>query len=506
MKEFFGHIQQPEALEYIRMIYHPPLGTARVDVFNRFEQLKMLVYYGYEDNIQSGRHGRDHFCILDASNHEMLSVTLDDTGGYTVECDGDRKTYTLATTPSQTAESPSGLHNLGVSHTPLTSLPELQSVLRNLQMNSIRLTSLPELPSGLQRLEVNNTSLTSQPELQSVLRNLQMNSIRLTSLPELPSGLQRLEVNNTSLTSLTERITGLPTQEARLLHLAVADWLAPVNEGQKAPSDRWQNFAQQDDAASFSRFLDRLSETKNVIADPGFKTQIASWLTDLAEDDELRAKTFAMATEAASTCEDRVTLTLNHMKNVQLVHRAEKGEFDNNRSALVSVAREMFRLDELEKIARKKASTLRFVDEIEVYLAYQNKLKEALELTCVAKEMQFFDVANVTESDLKNAEIQVKAAENSEFMTWILQWAPLHSMLQRTYPADWQRFSEQKISDYNDEYRTLSGTRLELAGLSNDDDAVRAIGVEAMAHAENKFRERLNHLVNQMLAGSSQKQ
>ncbi|MCS3432352.1 hypothetical protein [Klebsiella sp. BIGb0407] len=64
-------------------------------------------------------------------------------------------------------------------------------------------------------------------------------------------------------------------------------------------------------------------------------------------------------------------------------------------------------------------------------------------------------------------------------------------MLQRIYPADWQRFSEQKISDYNDEYRTLSGTRLELAVLSNDDDAVRAIGAEAMAHAENKFRERL---------------
>ncbi|EDW9443384.1 E3 ubiquitin--protein ligase, partial [Salmonella enterica subsp. houtenae] len=104
--------------------------------------------------------------------------------------------------------------------------------------------------------------------------------------------------------------------------------------------------------------------------DAGFKAQILSWLAHLAEDDALRAKTFAMATEATSSCEDRATLALHQMKNVQLVHNAEKGEYDNNLAALVATGREMFRLGKLEQIAREKAGTLALVDEIEVWLAY----------------------------------------------------------------------------------------------------------------------------------------
>ncbi|KMN61264.1 hypothetical protein VK95_23435 [Leclercia sp. LK8] len=109
-------------------------------------------------------------------------------------------------------------------------------------------------------------------------------------------------------------------QIARLLHLAVADWLTPENEGEPAPEGGWQSFGQEKNAASFSAFLDRLSGTENFKKDPDFKAQTALWLTELAKDRELRANTFAMATEATSRCEDRVTIALHDMKNVQLVH------------------------------------------------------------------------------------------------------------------------------------------------------------------------------------------
>lgn len=168
-----------------------------------------------------------------------------------------------------------------------------------------------------------------------------------------------------------------------------------------------------------------------------------------------------MATDASSSCENRITLALNHMKNVQLGHHAEKGEFDKNHPGLVAVGREMFRLERLEQIASEKASTLHFIDEIEVYLAYQNKLKEHLALTSVTKEMRFFDVANVTESDLQSAKIQVQTAEDKYFMKWILQWTPLHSM--------------------------LSDTELKPTGLLGNDDAVRTIGVRAIESAEKAF-------------------
>ncbi|EBA1654392.1 type III secretion system effector E3 ubiquitin transferase SspH2 [Salmonella enterica] len=744
IKEFFCSTHQTEALECIWTICHPSVGTTREDVVSRFEQLRMLVYAGYEESIHSGRHGESHFCILDADNQEILSVTLDDAGNYTVNCQGHNETYrftmdieqgeectehaegasgtlqvsplpapaapqtpaeydavwsewtrvapaeelrgraatvqrictclnngsrelnvgesgltalpdclpahittlviphnnyltSLPTLPSGlevlTVEDnqltslpplPAGLELLTVSGNQLTSLPPLPAGLQvllvagnqltslpplpaglqmllvagnqltslpplpaGLQMLSVagnQLTSLPPLPAGLQMLSVAGNQLTSLPPLPAGLQVLlvarnQLTSLpllpaglelltldrnpqlvrlpplpeglqtlsvdanpQLTRLPALPSGLQRLYARNNQLTRLPESITGLSSEatvnlegnplsertlqalrditsapgysgprilfdmagasaprEARALHLAAADWLVPAREGEPAPADRWHMFGQEDNAAAFSLFLDRLSETENFIKDAGFKAQITSWLAQLAEDDALRAKTFAMATEATASCQDRITLALHQMKNVQLVHDAEKGQYDNNLVVLVATGREMFRLEKLEQIAREKAGTLALADDVEVYLAYQNKLKKALGLTSVTAEMRFFGVSGVTVSDLQAAELQVKAAEKSEFREWILQWGPLHGVLERKAPARVNALREKQISDYEETYRMLSDTELRPFGLVGNTDAERTIGARAMESAKKTFLDGLRPLVEEML-------
>ncbi|EBX4283675.1 E3 ubiquitin--protein ligase, partial [Salmonella enterica subsp. enterica serovar Napoli] len=537
MKEFFCSTHQTEALECIWMICHPPAGTTREDVVRRFERLRMLAYAGCEENIHSGRHGESNFCILDAGNQEILSVTLDDAGNYTVNCQGYHETHRLtldtaqgeectghaegasgtlrtsllpATTTPQTAAEyeaawsewkraapegesrgraeavkrmraclkkgnsvlyvgrvglttlpdllPPNITTLFIPGNTLTRLPALPPGLRELSVSYNQLTSLPPLPPGLCKLSVFNNQLASLPALPSGLQILWAYRNRLTRLPALPPGLRELSVYRNQLTRLPESITGLSSEatvnlegnplsertlqalrditsapgysgprirfdmagasaprEVRALHLAVADWLMPAREGEPAPADRWHVFGQEDNAADFSLFLDRLSETENFIKDAGFKAQISSWLVQLAEDETLRANTFAMATEATSSCEDRITFFLHQMKNVQLVHNAEKGEYDNNLAVLVATGREMFRLGKLEQIAREKVRTLAFVDELEVWLAYQNKLRKPLGLTSVTAEMRFFGVSGVTASDLRSAERQVKAAEKSEF-------------------------------------------------------------------------------------------
>ncbi|ELR5960526.1 E3 ubiquitin--protein ligase, partial [Salmonella enterica] len=681
MKEFFCSTHQTEALGCIWTICHPPAGTTREDVVMRFERLRMLAYAGCEENIHSGRHGESNFCILDAGNQEILSVTLDDAGNYTVNCQGYHETHRLtletaqgeecaghaegasgtlrtsflpATTAPQTpaeydavwsawrraapagesrgraaaiqkmraclnngnavlnvGESglttlpdclpahittlvipdnnltslpalPPGLQELIVSNNPLTSLPVLPPGLRELEVfgNPLthlpalpsglcklwvfgnQLTSLPTLPPGLQDLSVSdnqlaslpalpselgklwayNNRLTRLPALPSGLKELIVSGNRLTSLPALPSELEELMVSGNRLTRLPESITGLSSEatvnlegnplsertlqalqnitsapgysgprirfdmagpyaprEVRALHLAVADWLTPAREGEPAPAGRWHMFGQEDNAAAFSLFLDRLSETENFIKDAGFKAQISSWLAHLAEDEELRANTFALATEATSSCEDRITFFLHQMKNVQLVHNAEKGEYDNNLAALVATGREMFRLGKLEQIAREKVRTLALVDELEVWLAYQNKLKKSLGLTSVTAEMRFFDVSGVTVTDLQAAELQVKAAEKSEFREWILQWGPLHSVLERKAPERVNALREKQISDYEETYRMLSDTELKPSGLVGNTDAERTIGARAMESAEKAFLDGLRPLVEEML-------
>ncbi len=647
IKEFFCSTHQTEALECIWMICHPPAGTTREAVVSRFEQLRTLAYVGCEESIQSGRHGEGQFCILDADSQEILSVTLDDYGNYTVICLGYHEThrFTLETEQGEECAGPAegtpqvpaeydtawaewemaapagesldraemvqemraclnsghavlnvgesglttlpdclpahittliiprnnltrlpallpGLRELIVSNNPLTSLtalppglrdltvvnnhlltslPELPSGLQTLSAYGNQLTSLSELPSGLKKLSVSDNQLASLPELPSELEELAVSGNPLPSLPALPSGLRELCIHHNQLTRQPEIITGLSSEVTvylggplperilqalqditsapgysgprihfnmagpsvhwgtRALHLAVADWLAPVREGEPAPADRWHVFGQEDNADAFSLFLDRLSETENFKKDAGFKAQISSWLAHLAEDDALRAKTFAMATEATSSCEDRVTLALHQMQNVQLVHNAEKGKYDNNLAALVATGREMFRLGKLEQIAREKAGTLALVDDVEVYLAYQNKLRKPLGLTSVTAEMRFFGVSGVTVTDLQAAELQVKAAEKSEFREWILQWGPLHSVLERKAPERVNALREKQISDYEETYRMLSDTELKPSGLVGNTDAERTIGARAMESAKKAFLDGLRPLVDDML-------
>ncbi|HDI5124666.1 TPA: E3 ubiquitin--protein ligase, partial [Salmonella enterica subsp. enterica serovar Paratyphi C] len=417
---------------------------------------------------------------------------------------------------------PPGLLELSIFSNPLTHLPALPSGLCKLWIFGNQLTSLPVLPPGLQELSVSDNQLASLPTLPSELYKLWAYNNRLTRLPESLIHLSSETTVNLEGNPLSERtlqalreITSAPgysgpiirfdmagasaPRETRALHLAAADWLVPAREGEPAPADRWHMFGQEDNADAFSLFLDRLSETENFIKDAGFKAQISSWLAQLAEDEALRANTFAMATEATSSCEDRVTFFLHQMKNVQLVHNAEKGQYDNDLAALVATGREMFRLGKLEQIAREKVRTLALVDEIEVWLAYQNKLKKSLGLTSVTSEMRFFDVSGVTVTDLQDAELQVKAAEKSEFREWILQWGPLHRVLERKAPERVNALREKQISDYEETYRMLSDTELRPSGLVGNTDAERTIGARAMESAKKTFLDGLRPLVEEML-------
>ncbi|EFU9109102.1 E3 ubiquitin--protein ligase, partial [Salmonella enterica] len=271
IKEFFCSTHQTEAQECIWTICHPSVGTTREDVVSRFEQLRMLVYAGYEESIHSGRHGESHFCILDADNQEILSVTLDDAGNYTVNCQGHNETYrftmdieqgeectehaegasgTLQVSPLPAPAAPqtpaeydavwsewkgaapaeelrgraatvqrictclnNGSRELNVGESGLTALPDrLPAHITALVIpHNNYLTSLPTLPSGLEVLTVEDNQLTSLPPLPAELELLTVSGNQLTSLPPLPAGLQTLSVSGNQLTSLPPLPAGLQT-------------------------------------------------------------------------------------------------------------------------------------------------------------------------------------------------------------------------------------------------------------------------------------------------------
>lgn len=255
IKAFFCSTNKPETLECIRKICHPPAGTTKDEVAGRFEQLRILAYGGFEENVQSGRNGENHFCILDENSREMLSVTLDEDGIYTLKCQGYHKTHCLTpdaepvavTTPPQTTKEYEAVwsaweraappeeatdrayvvqmlrelqndnsRDLNLFDLNISSLPDhLPPCIDYIKINKIPLTSLPTLPDGLTDMNIKNTLLTSLPALPHGLTYMNIKNTLLTSLPALPDGLTELVVINSPLTRLPMLPHGLPNLVVR---------------------------------------------------------------------------------------------------------------------------------------------------------------------------------------------------------------------------------------------------------------------------------------------------
>ncbi|EAP3457394.1 E3 ubiquitin-protein ligase SspH2 [Salmonella enterica] len=497
MKEFFCSTHQTEALECIWTICHPPAGTTREDVINRFELLRTLAYAGWEESIHSGQHGENYFCILDEDSQEILSVTLDDAGNYTVNCQGYSETHRLtldtaqgeegtghaegasgtfrtsflpATTAPQTpaeydavwsawrraapAEESRGraavvqkmracLNNgnavLNVGESGLTTLPDcLPAHITTLVIPDNNLTSLPALPPELRTLEVSGNQLTSLPVLPPGLLELSIFSNPLTHLPALPSGLCKLWIFGNQLTSL-------PVLPPGLQELSVSDnQLASLPA---LPSELCKLWAYNNQLTSLPMLPSGLQELS--VSD----NQLASLPTLPSELYKLWAY--------------------------------------NNR--LTSLPALPSGLKELIVSGNRLTSLPVLPSELKELMVSGNRL------TSVTSEMRFFDVSGVTVTDLQDAELQVKAAEKSEFREWILQWGPLHRVLERKAPERVNALREKQISDYEETYRMLSDTELRPSGLVGNTDAERTIGARAMESAKKTFLDGLRPLVEEML-------
>lgn len=423
---------------------------------------------------------------------------------------------------------PEELLYLSVYDNSVSTLPEhLPSGISHLNVQSNSLTALPEtLPPGLKTLEAGENALTSLPEtLPSTLQNLDVSHNHLTNLPEnLPAALQVMQASRNHLVRLPESLPhfrGEGPRPARIiveynpfsertiqnmqrlmssvdyqgpqvffamgdfsivrvtrpLHEAVKGWLTCLEE---EDVNKWRAFEAEANAAAFSGFLDYLGDTQNT-RHPDFKEQVSAWLMRLAGDSALRETAFIIAMDATISCEDRVTLTYHQMQEATLVHDAERGAFDSQLAELIMAGREIFRLEQIESLAREKVKRLFFIDEIEVYLGFQNQLRESLSLTTMTQDMRFYNVSGITESDLDEAEIRIKIAENSDFHKWFALWGPWHKVLERIAPEEWREMMDKRAECIEtDEYQIRVNAELEALGIAGDPDAERMTGIRIM--------------------------
>ncbi|MCA1536093.1 E3 ubiquitin--protein ligase [Bradyrhizobium sp. NBAIM03] len=449
---------------------------------------------------------------------------------------------------------PPGLQHLLISHNRLTSLPDdLPATLSELEVADNRLTSLPaNLPAGLQILNANDNRLTSLPDaLPSGLTALAVSGNQLTDIPEsLPSWLIELNVSGNQLTNLPDplpstlqslnvsgnRLTDLPegVLEARVphnslyyphlesldfwdnplpddvlalaaeappqlaqqsLHEAAAHWLAD----DPAALGEWQHFADEPGAQDYAQFLERLRATVNYGND-GFRQAVADDLRQAAANPTLREQFFAQASEANASCEDRVTLHWNGMQTARLNADVEDGVYDDRLGDLIQRGRVAFRLEALDEIARDRVNSLANgnpnVDDIEVYLAYQHRLREPLELSHVAPDMRFLAVSHVSEDDATEALNLVRGREASQFTDYMAsRWQPWETVLRRIAPDEYEAMQDRLVEAMGEEFQTRLDQRLAERGLLGDPDAERVLGAQVRKEIAGEIKGEVMHRV-----------
>ncbi|WP_197424490.1 T3SS effector NEL-type E3 ubiquitin ligase NopM [Bradyrhizobium yuanmingense] len=403
------------------------------------------------------------------------------------------------------ANLPAGLSILNANDNRLTSLPDtLPSDLTLLAVSGNQLTELPaSLPSGLIELDVSSNQLTNVPEsLPSWLQSLNLSGNRLTSLPEdLLSGsfsyphLENLEFGDNPFPDEVRAHLAAPHLEQRPLYEAAAHWLGD----DPAALATWHHFTDEPGAQDYAQFLERLRGTVNY-GNVEFRGAVADDLRQAAANPKLREQFFTQASEANASCEDRVTLHWNGMQTARLNADVENGVYDDRLGELIQRGRVAFRLEALDGIARDRVDSLTSgnpnVDDIEVYLAYQHRLREPLELSHVAPDMRFLAVSHVSEDDARAALDLIREREGRQLADYMAtRWQPWETVLRRIALDEYEAMQDRLVEAMGEEFQTRLDQRLADHNLLGDSDAERVLGAQVRNEIAGEIKREVMHRV-----------
>ncbi|WP_180491732.1 NEL-type E3 ubiquitin ligase domain-containing protein [Escherichia fergusonii] len=401
--------------------------------------------------------------------------------------------YAWANSLTRLPDLPPSLTTLYASNNQLTALPVLPPSLTRLDAWSNSMTRLPDLPPSLTTLDISRNQLTSLPDLPFSLTRLDAWSNSMTALPDLPPSLTTLDISGNQLTRLPSLPASLQGQDVgfsrqRTVSSTLASAIIPwyPEERQGTVRTAWTSRVAEENAVAFTTFLTRLNENPCARL-PEFRARVAAWLDELLITPELCTFSFAIAQEASTSCTDRAALGWNNMQVARLLFHAVCNE-QTTVDAFITLARQIFRLRETERIAGEKVRLLtaakKNVDEIEVYLAYQIQLKIPLGLPdCLAPQMLFGRLAAVTPEDISIAAEDVRLAEEGEFGNWLNNWAPCQQfLLKRMSEDEREALTEQRTAVYSEKLEEL---RLEFSEAGSGTDVDRVLGVRATEATNN---------------------
>jgi len=121
--------------------------------------------------------------------------------------------------------------------------------------------------------------------------------------------------------------------------------------------------------------------------------------------------------DSLDACHDKPVWALNQLTLVGLISSAR-----GDRDELRALGRRVMQLQIVHDHVQKKIASLRWVDDVCVYLRFEIELREVLNLPVDATAMIFPNYITVTDAELQAAEQEASEVTEEAFESWLSSW------------------------------------------------------------------------------------
>lgn len=273
----------------------------------------------------------------------------------------------------------------------------------------------------------------------------------------------------------------------------VLGWLRGMDDEEVQVRElRWQRVQAEAGSDNFFSVIDELTGTTDFrSARSDLRRRVWEVIDAIEQDARLRHEVFELA-GSPRTCVDSVINVFSTLEVRVFIANALRAEPTLTSGEIrLRLARQLFRLDQVERYARQDIIQRRAaardadeaagedndeaedggVDEIEVSLAYRVGLAQILDLPGQPRTMQFETIAQVNQDDLDAAEAAVRQAQASDQLAQYVSGRDF-----------WREYLEQASADAFDAAGQPFWTRLE------------ALEQQRETLGDGQYREQMNQL------------
>ena len=342
------------------------------------------------------------------------------------------------------------LENLTISHAPISTLPNSIGNIRNLalHLSSTQITELPDTITNLAEF-TSPSSISLPPNLREHLasrRDMEIITLRSRQYRSHPSRRNATLLQNRPTLDFESRGNRPTFNTSNLtmrpgLHSNIEELYLSI--GKVSP-----NFETIQNIPTIEEWLDRILSSKNA---PIIAPLIIEILEYAEQSSAFRERLTLNIEEALSTCDDRISLYINHIYMEKKLFSISQ---TNSSELLNFLLYTVFPISLLDEIASQKSIDIgiarrqeNYEEEVETYLAYLTGINQRLSLGLPIPNMLFSILSKVEIKDIDAAEetLRYKMSHSNEYIPFLIEHPTWIAFLRTAYPQEMKEIEEKSV-------------------------------------------------------------